>query len=156
MSTYKSLAGGQHLWLPFIRNDNMTLYSEWGSCLHDSLRIPCESMSTLVFFIVPFLVAIVFWVLLCVIISVKAIKFLVLLIAFSLRWIVGCVYLFSPIPLASAIAFSIFLSLKFATVLLFFFGLVFSKMAREVLPKLLPNQGSTKFINKKLTSIGSS
>lgn len=85
------------------------------------------------------------------IISVKAIKsrqpldkkimarffiFLVLLIAFLLGWIVGCVHLFSPIPLASAM-------------LLFFFGLVFSKMAREVYS---PNysQISTKLIRIRI------
>lgn len=41
------------------------MYSEWDSCLHDSLRILCESIFTSVtFFIVSFLVAMVFCVLL--------------------------------------------------------------------------------------------
>ena len=148
MCVYLIFCWGPALVVALIKNE---MYSEWGSCLHDSLRILCEPMSTLVtFFIVPFLVAVVLCALLCVVISVKAIKsrqpldekimarfyiFLVLLITFSLEWIVGCVYLFSPIPLASAIAFFAFLSLKLATVLLFFFGLVFSKTAREVLQK---------------------
>ena len=135
------------------------MYSEWGSCLHDSLRILRESMSTLVTF---FIIAIVFCVLLCVIISVKDIKsrqpldkkimahffiFLVLLIAFSLGWIVGCVYLFSPIPLASAIAFFIFLSLKLATVLLFSLDQYLVKWQERYSPNY--SQISTEFINKK-------
>jgi hypothetical protein len=145
---YLIFGWGPAIVVALIKNE---MYSEWGSCLHDSLRVLCEPMpGSLTFFIVPFLVAVAFSALLCVVISVKAIKsqqpldkkimcrfyiFLVLLISFALGWIVGCVYLFSPLPLISAIAFFAFLSLKLVTVLIYFFGLVFSKTAREVLQK---------------------
>ena len=62
--------------------------------------------------------------------------FLVLLTTFSLGWIFGFVNLLSPLSLVSAIAFLVFLSLKLATVLFFFFGLVFSERTRRVLQKL--------------------
>ena len=146
---YLTFGWGPALVVALIKNE---MYSEWGSCLrHDSLRILCEPMpSSLTFFIVPILVGVLLSALICVVISIKAIKslqpldkkimhrfyiFLVLLIAFTLGWIFGFVYLLSPLPLVSAIAFFAFLSLKLATVLLFVFGLVFSKKARGVFQK---------------------
>ena len=149
LCVYLTFGWGPALVVALIRNE---MYSEWGSCLrHDSLRILCEPMpSSLTFFIVPILVGVLLCALICVVISVKAIKsprpldkkimyrfyaFLMLLIAFTLGWIFGFVYLLSPLPLVSAVAFFAFLSLKLATVLLFVFGLVFSKKARGVFQK---------------------
>ena len=145
---YFTFGWGPALIVALIKNE---MYSEWGPCLHDSLGLLCEPMpSSLTFFIAPLLIAVVFCALICVVISVKAIKspqpldkkmmrrfyiFLVLLIAFTMGWIFGFMYLLSPSPLVSTIAFFAFLSLKLTTVLLFFFGLVFSKTTRDILQK---------------------
>ena len=150
LCVYLAFGWGPVLVVALIKNE---IHIEWGFCLHDSFRLLCEPMSSLTFLIVPILIAIVFCALVCVLIFIKAIKspqplnnkkimyrfyvFLVLLIAFTIGWIFGFVYMLSPVPLVSAVAFFTFLSLKLASVLSFFFGLVFSRKARQVLKKSL-------------------
>ena len=139
---YIIIGWGLSLLIVLINNE---VYGLWSPCLNNSFGLCGPMTSTIGFFVVPVGMAVAFCVLFSVIICVKLSEslgkqnfrrfyfFLALLLTFAVGWIFGFIYLLSPSPLISTIGLFVFFFLKIVGVLIFFFGLVFTKKLRQTL-----------------------